>query len=130
MPIDFGILDKKILIELDGEQHFSQVSNWDAPENVQGKYAEKIKLAIQNGYSIIHLCQLDVWYDTYDWKSLLFNIINTHDIHNTKCVFIQLTDMYIKHIELIGDTPYDIINPKKYKTINNLPTYLHRRETN
>jgi len=29
MPFDFGITDKKILIELDGEQHFSQDDNYD-----------------------------------------------------------------------------------------------------
>lgn len=71
MPFDFGLTDKKILIELDGEQHFNQVSNWDSPESVQSKDIEKIKNSIQSGYSIIHIYQKEVWNDIYDWKIFL-----------------------------------------------------------
>ena len=32
LPYDFAIEELKIIIELDGEQHFTQVSNWTSPE--------------------------------------------------------------------------------------------------
>lgn len=34
-----------------------------------------MKKAIENGYSIIRLVQEEVWSDTFDWKSELFQAI-------------------------------------------------------
>ena len=67
LPFDFVLEDDKIIIELDGLQHFEQVSNWDSPEktNINDKY--KMKCANLNGFSIIRLLQKDVFYDTYNW---------------------------------------------------------------
>ncbi len=84
MPFDFGIIDSKILIELDGEQHFNQISNWNSPESVQLKDNEKMKYAIQHGYSIIHIYQVDVWSNTNNYdnhikymdKSIPYVVIN------------------------------------------------------
>jgi very-short-patch-repair endonuclease len=89
MPFDFGLTDRKILIELDGEQHFSQVSNWDSPESVQSKDVEKINTSIENGYSIIHIYQKEVWNDLYDWKDVLTKAINYLYIRNNIALFIS-----------------------------------------
>ena len=35
LPFDFYIPDLGLLIELDGSQHFKQVSNWQSPEEIQ-----------------------------------------------------------------------------------------------
>lgn len=70
LPFDFGISDNKILIELDGEQHFTEISNWGSPEIIQEKDIIKINKCIENGYSIIHLYQPYVWNNTIDWKIL------------------------------------------------------------
>jgi very-short-patch-repair endonuclease len=113
MPFDFGIEEDKILIELDGRQHFSQVSNWETPEDVQTKDVEKIKRCINQGYSIIHLCQEDVWKNKYDWKKYLLEEIEQLKTSEPKCVFIQKLDVYQQHIlKLENSVIYTIRNPE------------------
>jgi|UniRef100_A0A6C0BF54 very-short-patch-repair endonuclease len=114
MPFDFVLTDDKILIELDGKQHFSQVSNWDAPEHVQNKDIEKIKYCIQQGYSIIHLCQEDVWKNIYDWKKVLQQEVERLKISTSQCVFIQINNIYHRHItQLESNIIYTIVNPNQ-----------------
>ena len=117
MPFDFGLPDKKILIELDGEQHFSQVSNWDSPESVQTKDIEKINKSIINGYSIIHIYQKEVWNDTYDWKKILKESIEYLEKYtNPEVLFISYNSKYSTHIQkLDSTTKYKIINPQNAK---------------
>jgi very-short-patch-repair endonuclease len=75
LPFDFVLAEDKIIIELDGLQHFEQVSNWQSPEETHLNDVYKMKCANENGYSIIRLLQTDVFYDTYDWlKELRENI--------------------------------------------------------
>ena len=65
----------KIIIELDGLQHFEQVSNWQSPEDIHINDVYKMKCANENGHSVIRILQTDVFYDTYDWlKELSENI--------------------------------------------------------
>jgi len=66
-PYDFCFPSLNILIEIDGPQHYRQVSNWQDPaiQNDRDKY--KIKCALNNGYTIIHMCQEEIYDDTYDW---------------------------------------------------------------
>jgi very-short-patch-repair endonuclease len=67
LPFDFVLEEYKIIIELDGLQHFEQVSNWQSPEETHLNDVYKMKCANENGYSVIRLLQTDVFYDTYDW---------------------------------------------------------------
>ena len=86
LPFDFVIPEYNIIIELDGAQHFRQVSNWASPEetNINDKY--KMECANKNNYSIIRLTQEDVFYDTYDWidelNQNIQKIINEKVIQN------------------------------------------------
>jgi len=75
LPYDFEINDK-ILIELDGRQHFEQVSNWRTPEEqlIIDKY--KINCALENNMHIIHIYQEDVYYNKNKWDIILENCIN------------------------------------------------------
>ena len=75
LPFDFVLHDKKIIIELDGRQHFVQVSNWLDPESQFEIDQYKQQCANEYGYSIIRLLQEDVWYDRYDWYSELISAI-------------------------------------------------------
>jgi len=77
LPFDFCIPDKKIIIELDGFQHFRQVLNWRSPEEQFEIDKLKEKCANENGYSTIRLLQDDVYYDKYDWLGELRNNIET-----------------------------------------------------
>jgi very-short-patch-repair endonuclease/uncharacterized Zn finger protein len=75
LPFDFCIPEHNIIIELDGIQHFKQVSNWKTPEEqfISDKYKEKC--ANDNNYSIIRILQEDVLYDTYNWYKVLCDTI-------------------------------------------------------
>jgi hypothetical protein len=72
---DFEI-GNNILIELDGLQHFQQVSNWQSPEIQQERDKYKIKCALENGKNIIHIYQDDVLHDKNNWEKRLEKIIN------------------------------------------------------
>jgi very-short-patch-repair endonuclease len=75
LPYDFCIEEYKIIIELDGPQHFRQVSNWKSPEEQHENDKYKQNCANEKGYSIIRLLQEDVFYNKYDWKTELINNI-------------------------------------------------------
>lgn len=75
LPFDFCIEEYKLLIELDGLQHFKQVMNWKTPEEQLKNDKYKEICANENRYSIIRLLQEDVLYDKYDWKTELINNI-------------------------------------------------------
>ena len=85
---------------------------WDAPENVQAKDIEKIQKCIAGGYSIIHISQLDVWFNRYDWKKALQEEITALlDVSLPTCVFISSTDCYGVHCR--GLENCKIVNPLK-----------------
>jgi very-short-patch-repair endonuclease len=75
LPFDFCIPEYKIIIELDGPQHFIQIMNWSSPEEQFENDKYKEECANQNGYSVIRLLQEDVFYDTYDWVKELCDAI-------------------------------------------------------
>jgi hypothetical protein len=71
---DFVINDK-IIIELDGKQHFEQVGNWRGPEEENKRDRYKIKCALEFGYSIIHIYQVDVFKNKNNWDKKLENTL-------------------------------------------------------
>lgn len=75
LPFDFILGNEKIIIELDGDQHFMQISNWQSPEIAQEKDIYKMKCANENGYSVIRILQKDVFKDKYDWLADLIYAI-------------------------------------------------------
>ena len=112
MPFDFGSIPKKVLIEVDGAQHFTQISNWDAPESVQAKDIEKIRYCIKEGFSIIHINQLDIWNNMYDWKKVLQTEIERLDEKDPQCSFISSKPLYESYISKLCDAiHYTIIHP-------------------
>ena len=75
LPFDFVLKLLNIIIELDGRQHFIQVSNWKSPEETQKVDLYKMKCANDNGFSVIRIIQEDVYYDIGDWLSDLVTSI-------------------------------------------------------
>ena len=105
MPFDVMRKDHPILIELDGNQHFMQVSNWGTPEIIQKKDVEKIQKSIQNGYSIIHLPQEDVWHDRYNWKGAIREVMASLESADPQCVFLCSDPaVYEVHLQLLGES--------------------------
>jgi very-short-patch-repair endonuclease len=98
LPFDFAIEELKIIIELDGEQHFTQVSNWTSPETQIEKDKYKTVCANQNGFSVIRLLQDDVSNDKFDWLNEIqisvSKIITTQKIHN---IYICKNNEYMFH---------------------------------
>jgi very-short-patch-repair endonuclease len=99
LPFDFCIEELKIILELDGRQHFEQVMNWKTPEEQCENDKYKEKCANENGYSIIRLLQEDVFNDKYDWKTELINNIEK----------IQ-TDNIIQNIYMCKNNEYQHFN--------------------
>ena len=75
LSYDFCIYEHKIIIELDGAQHFQQISNWQTPEQTFENDKFKEQCANDNNYSVIRLLQEDVWDDKYDWCKELCDAI-------------------------------------------------------
>lgn len=67
LKFDFCIPEHNIIIELDGPQHFIQVSNWSSPEEQFENDKYKEKCANDNNYSVIRILQEDVLFNKYDW---------------------------------------------------------------
>jgi very-short-patch-repair endonuclease len=79
LPFDFLFNDYKILLEIDGRQHFEQVSNWESPDNIFKKDIMKMKSALENNYSIIRIFQEDIFYNNINWQDKIINSIKYYD---------------------------------------------------
>lgn len=88
LRFDYCILELKIIIELDGGQHFYDVKFFKQTfmeQHERDIYKEKC--ANDNGYHMIRILQEDVLYDKNDWLENLLREIeyiknNQYDIHN------------------------------------------------
>ena len=55
LRFDYVIEKYKLLIELDGNRHFTQVINWKLPNENLKTDVSKMKKTIKNGYSVIRI---------------------------------------------------------------------------
>jgi len=78
LPFDFSIEELKLIIEIDGLQHFRQVSVWTSPEDIFKRDKYKIQQAFHNGYSIIRIFQEDILNDKNDWEINFINIFDKY----------------------------------------------------
>jgi very-short-patch-repair endonuclease len=80
LPFDFVIEERKIIVELDGKQHFEQIGKWQSPEKNREFDLYKMKCANEKGFSVIRILQKDVYHNKYDWlNELQCNIENITD---------------------------------------------------
>ena len=68
---DIAIEDILLIIEIDGRQHFEQVSTWTSPIRNAKIDCYKMLKATDSKYSILRIFQEDIWNDTIDWRSML-----------------------------------------------------------
>lgn len=95
---DFTSESLKIIIELDGRQHFQTIKNWGEHIDTQENDITKMKKAVQNGYSGIRLYQPDVFEDTYDWKVWVLDVLKIIKQYNG-CIWIfPNNSIYENHI--------------------------------
>ena len=95
LPFDFVIHSLKLIIELDGKQHFQQVSNWQSPKEIQIRDKYKMKCANNNGYTVIRILQEDVFYDKNNWKISLHKAMHIYD--KPTCIFISHNLQYASY---------------------------------
>lgn len=73
---DFRV-DERVLLELDGAQHFAPVRTWKTGFDVCHDDLDKENQAVANGFRVVRLLQEDVWHDTDDWKEYLKGAIQS-----------------------------------------------------
>ncbi len=76
LPFDFYEPSRNLIIEVDGDQHVRQVSNWASYEEIQTKDFYKMNCALKRNISIIRINQPDIWNDTFDWKKEFVDVVN------------------------------------------------------
>lgn len=77
LPYDFYIPSLKLIVEIDGPQHFVQVHNWArTPEETQKLDQYKEIMATIRGITVIRLLQTDVLYDKNDWENHFTNVVD------------------------------------------------------
>jgi len=106
-PYDFLLTDPSfafcVIIELDGPQHFRQISNWRSPKIQHQRDVYKDLFASYYGYSVIRILQEDVFYDKNDWQIKLNCAIN---IATQDSVILHIYDEKISQIAYEIDTNF------------------------
>jgi hypothetical protein len=103
LPFDFCIEELKIIIELDGAQHFRQILNWQDPCQTRRVDVFKMKCALENGYRVIRLLQQDVWENDEKWLDIHLKPLLTSDA-TFDVVYIDSNDIYQAHIRDMENT--------------------------
>lgn len=75
LPYDFEIYNR-IIIEVDGRQHFEQVLNWESYEVIKDRDRYKNDCAIKNGKHVIRIYQEDIYNNKNNWNNKLLETIN------------------------------------------------------
>ena len=90
---DFVIESLKLIIEVDGIQHFKEVKHFknDLKKN-QERDKYKMKQATKNNYSIIRIIQEDIYYNKYDWKKEL--LVNIKKYDNPEMIYMCKKEEY------------------------------------
>ncbi len=88
LPFDFYIKEYNLIIEIDGPQHFVQVSNWKSPEETRVVDNLKEKWAKSKGITIIRFLQEDILTDRNNWFNLAKIYIKMYEVAKPKLIKI------------------------------------------
>jgi very-short-patch-repair endonuclease len=96
---DFCIEYYKLIIEIDGIQHFKNIIHWknDYKEN-QSRDKYKMEIALNEGYSIIRILQEDIYKNKFDWKKELLE--NIKKKINPQIIYICKNNEYLEYEKL------------------------------
>jgi len=98
LRFDFALENEKIIIELDGPQHFEQISNWKSPADQQENDKLKQDSANLCGYSVIRVIWFDIYKNKYDWyveiSKNIQKIINEGKMQNIYICYDNEFDFY------------------------------------
>ncbi len=106
LEYDFIIPDLNLIIELDGKQHFTQISNWKCPKEQLLSDVYKTNCANKNGYNVIRLLQQEVFDNDYEWLDIN---LKPHITIQSDNIFIVINEkyksIYDQHKELMHVIP-------------------------
>jgi hypothetical protein len=106
---DEELSELRIMLELDGPQHFKLVWKYRNPEETMKADIIKMKKASENGYSGIRLYQPDVLDDSVDWKGFIDKAINYIKLSNPPIWVFPKKDVYKTHIDMCLDNNINYI---------------------
>ena len=98
---DFYLSKYRLVIELDGDQHFKQVSNWKS--HIKTTYVDvyKAKLALANGISVLRIYQMDILLDTVNWRENILKNLYIRESPGIK--YLSSKNLYTEHIKSIQE---------------------------
>jgi len=82
LPFDFYCDEWKLVIELDGRQHFEQVYKWPSPEDNHINDIHKMNLANKHDICVVRIYQPDVWADQFEWDKKLKIVLENREKKN------------------------------------------------
>ena len=107
LKFDSEIGSIKTIVELDGRQHFTQVSNWGDPKESLKRDIYKMQRAEAEGYKIIRIFQEDVYNNDEKWlEENLLPHIKSEDrnpafISNNPNMYDDHKELYSRKIEIM-----------------------------
>ncbi len=76
---DIAIPSLRLIIEVDGDQHYVQVSNWAPPHITQANDRWKEERAAENGFTVFRIRTKFIWAKESKWKHRLTELVDKHD---------------------------------------------------
>ena len=95
LPFDFYIPELSVILEVDGPQHFVQISNWQSPVDTQKMDEYKENVAIEQKLSVIRLLQTDIFYDDNNWEELLTSTLDDLPGEDETPIVVQIYGGYV-----------------------------------
>lgn len=96
---DFYIPELKVIIEVDGVQHFKR-TRYGSHLSIAKRDAYKMKCAIQHGISVLRIYQPDIIQTSFDWEQHLLLFLVKHQMPVIGLVASR-EDVYNYHLSLI-----------------------------
>jgi very-short-patch-repair endonuclease len=105
LPFDMAIPAWKLILELDGRQHYHFQKGWPSPVPMQLRDAFKMQMAIKRGWTVIRLVQEHVWFDKENWEQRLKKHLRKRHHHprtilldsDGTCEFNGLREILLRH---------------------------------
>jgi very-short-patch-repair endonuclease len=105
LPFDF-IINDNIIVEIDGIQHFKQVSNWRSPEENTVLDVYKMICAYNKNYSIIRIPQMWIYYNTNNWEEYFLKSMEL--CRENKLIIFPLNYLYSIHEKQLKDVDIEV----------------------
>jgi hypothetical protein len=91
LPFDITIPGIRVIIEVDGRQHYIKKRGWVDPRPMQLRDTWKMCQAIRHGWTIIRVLQESVWNDRNDWEARLRPHLRLH--RAPRCILLDSDDV-------------------------------------